>query len=738
MRASLGDLAQRYRRYLLMVANESLSPALRAKVGASDLVQETLLHFQEKFQQFDGTSEEELLAWLRRILYFRAIQVARRYGGTQARDVRRELSLAELQLGSGTPPVVDEAPTPCTSLLAKEQVSRLEQAIIALPGDAQRTIQLRNVDRRSFAEMGQILGCTTDAARKRWVRALAQLPHDSMTPNDEFDGRRGDRPGDTGAGAADDVLDALLEQFDTAWTTGGMFLPSSLDQELPRELRGELDELKTCIALLNQAARQGALTVFDQATGVAGATPNHQADTADNGFVGEWIGRFEIVRELGRGGYGIVFLAHDAEMARDVALKLPRPEALVSPQLRRRFLREAQAAGRLDHPHVLPVFEAGEDGGLCYLISPFCRGPSLSKWLSEQQDAVDARGGRHGGIVGRRSRPGAPVGSLASRYQARQRTARRVGHGTNRVRRVAGSAAFLFRAQIGRFRPGQAIGSGRSRHAHRRHQLGTPSYMAPELAAGLTQEAGPAADIYALGAVLYELLVGKPPHQGASDADTLRLTATVEPAPPRRLRPKLSRNLEAVVLKCLEKTPADRYATAGDLAADLRRFLAGEPTRARPPGVGRPRGNGCSGVRPSRACWDWRECWPRRLPSAARGTRHDWRTSTQPFCTVSMSKICKKPPPPAGKTPCRCRLRYWQNTATEPRRRTCTTSNGIGSTPPCTTSTSSYRRGTKRLTPSPFPPMELSWSRVARTVSSGSGIPTQECSSRRCPVIRRA
>ena len=157
-----------------MVANESLSPALRAKVGASDLVQETLLHFQEKFPRFDGASEEELLTWLRRILYYRALQVARRYGGTQARDVRRELSLSELAL-AGTPGVIDEAPTPFTTLLAKEQVNRLQAALASLAEDSRHVIQLRNLERRSFQEIGERFGCSTDAARKRWVRAVEQL-----------------------------------------------------------------------------------------------------------------------------------------------------------------------------------------------------------------------------------------------------------------------------------------------------------------------------------------------------------------------------------------------------------------------------------------------------------------------------------------------------------------------------------------------------------------------------------
>jgi RNA polymerase sigma-70 factor (ECF subfamily) len=158
-----------------MVANESLSPALRAKVGASDLVQETLLHFQEKFPRFDGTSEEELLTWLRRILYFRALQVARRFGGTQARDVRRELSFSEMALMGSTPGVADEAPTPFTTLLAKEQIARLQAALVSLSEDSRHIIQLRNLERHSFQEIGEQLGCSTDAARKRWVRAVAQL-----------------------------------------------------------------------------------------------------------------------------------------------------------------------------------------------------------------------------------------------------------------------------------------------------------------------------------------------------------------------------------------------------------------------------------------------------------------------------------------------------------------------------------------------------------------------------------
>jgi len=172
---SVGRLAQRYRRYLLHVARESLSPALRAKAGASDLVQETLLHAQERFERFEGTSEDELLAWLRRILYFRALDVARRYSTTAARDVQRELSLADLGGSRHAPPIVDSAPTPCTDLLAKEQLETLTAAVAELPEESQQLIRLRNVERCSFRDIGEIFGCSPDAARKRWVRALAQL-----------------------------------------------------------------------------------------------------------------------------------------------------------------------------------------------------------------------------------------------------------------------------------------------------------------------------------------------------------------------------------------------------------------------------------------------------------------------------------------------------------------------------------------------------------------------------------
>jgi RNA polymerase sigma-70 factor (ECF subfamily) len=170
---SLGELVARYRKYLLHVANLSLSPAIRAKVAPSDLVQETLLHVHRSFGTFRGESEEELLNWLRRLLYFRALHAARRFGGTASRDVRRELSLADGEFPSSG--LVDPAPTPCAGSMAREAIEELQAALAALPADARRIVLLRSVERQPFAEIGSELGCSADAARARWVRAIGQM-----------------------------------------------------------------------------------------------------------------------------------------------------------------------------------------------------------------------------------------------------------------------------------------------------------------------------------------------------------------------------------------------------------------------------------------------------------------------------------------------------------------------------------------------------------------------------------
>ena len=298
------------------------------------------------------------------------------------------------------------------------------------------------------------------------------------------------------------------------------------------------------------------------------------------------IGRFEIVRELGRGGFGVVFLAWDPVLEREVALKVPRPEALITAETRARFFREARAAAGLDHPHIVPVHDAGEAGPICYIASAYCPGVTLAGWLKQQSepvpfaraatlvtqlaDAVDYAHRR--GVVHRDLKP---LNILLAGVRGQE-------PGASKDNLTPDSS--ILTPKVTDFGLAKLISPEGPDLTRSEALLGTPSYMAPEQASGRNTQVGPAADVYALGTVLYELLTGRPPFRGESDVDTLVQVRTTEPVAPARLRPKTPRDLETICLKCLEKDPRKRFASAGDLKADLDRYLRGEPIRAWPVG----------------------------------------------------------------------------------------------------------------------------------------------------------
>ncbi|HEX5269736.1 MAG TPA: serine/threonine-protein kinase [Gemmataceae bacterium] len=278
---------------------------------------------------------------------------------------------------------------------------------------------------------------------------------------------------------------------------------------------------------------------------------------------------YEVLGELGRGGMGVVYQARQTKLGRVVALKMILSGAHAGGADLARFRTEGEAVARLQHPNIVQIFEVGEHDGLPYFSLEFCGGGSLEKKLAGTplppreaaalvEQLARAMGAAHKrGVVHRDLKPANVLLQEAQGLQS-------LGLGVPKITDF-GLAKKIDEA-------GQtATGS----------VMGTPSYMAPEQAGGKSAEVGPLADVYALGAILYECLTGRPPFKAATAMDTLMQVVADDPVPPSRLAPRTPRDMQTICLKCLRKEPHRRYAGADDLADDLGRFLGGEPITAR-------------------------------------------------------------------------------------------------------------------------------------------------------------
>ena len=339
-----------------------------------------------------------------------------------------------------------------------------------------------------------------------------------------------------GASASPDqeaLWESLLIAYDEALARGD---DPALDEGLvPPDLQPRLRALGACVSLLART-RQAAASL--PAASLPAATLPEARGSRETPLKAQ-IGRFELLRELGRGGQGVVFLAVDPRLRRLVALKMPRPEVLTTPERHRRFLREGRAASALAHPNLVPIFEVGDDGPFVYIAAAYCEGPALAKWLKEHPLAVafheaaalvallaDAMAHAHArGIIHRDIKPSNVLLAPAE-------------PGSLGAVELRGQPVVPCLTDFGLARltddDGEQTRTG--------VLLGTPSYMAPEQAAGRAVDVGPATDVYALGAVLYELLVGRPPFRGANDLETLRLVGEAELVTPSALRPHLPRD----------------------------------------------------------------------------------------------------------------------------------------------------------------------------------------------------
>jgi serine/threonine-protein kinase len=275
---------------------------------------------------------------------------------------------------------------------------------------------------------------------------------------------------------------------------------------------------------------------------------------------------YEVQSVLGHGGMGVVYQARHMRLGRTVAVKMLLAGAAATEEEKERFLREARAVAALRHPNIVAVHDVGEVHGRPFFTMEFVAGGGLAQKLAGTPqparqaaallvtlaDAVQVA--HQGGIVHRDLKPGNVLLDA---------------DGTPRVtdfglaRRLDGDRELTL--------------SGAP--------IGTPSYMAPEQARGDRAAIGPATDVYALGAILYEVLTGRPPFCLETSAATIQQVAVAEPVPPARLNPRAPRDLQTICLKCLTKEPKRRYPSAAALAEDLRRFERGEPIKARPVGV---------------------------------------------------------------------------------------------------------------------------------------------------------
>ena len=325
-------------------------------------------------------------------------------------------------------------------------------------------------------------------------------------------------------------------------------------------LRGDPPSLREAEGLDPETTESFQALVVSSTTRQPGETPSAVSAAAQL----KWpeVKGYEILGELGRGGMGVVYKACQLSLKRLVALKMVLA-GRHDPEELSRFRIEAEAAACLQHPNIVQVYEHGESNGEPYFSLEFVEGGSLDKKLA--------------------ATPQPP--QEAARIVIMLARALQYAHEKGIIHRDLKPGNVLVAAdgtlKISDFGLAKRLDddSGRTRSGA---IIGTPSYMAPEQAFGNIKALGPLVDVYALGAVLYAILTGRPPFRGTTHWETVEQVRTQEPVSPRRLQPRIPRDIETICLKCLQKDPPQRFSSAIDLAADLERFIDGRPIRSRP------------------------------------------------------------------------------------------------------------------------------------------------------------
>jgi serine/threonine-protein kinase len=324
---------------------------------------------------------------------------------------------------------------------------------------------------------------------------------------------------------------------------------------------------------LLEVLRESAATLTEshpfasQASSADEVTISTQGDESNDAtrraLAGRTFGQYFLLERIGAGGMGVVYKARQALLRREVAIKMISTGVHASAEERRRFRVEGEAVARLKHPNIIQVHEFNEHDGQLYLCMEYLEGGSLSDRLPSA---------------------GLPVREAAELVRTLA-GAVHAAHEQDIIHRDLKPGNVLLTAdgtpKISDFGLAKLLDAEETLTATDKI-LGTPNYMAPEQAEGRSKDVGPAADVYALGAILYHALTGRPPFKGANKLETFDQVRRLEPTPPRQMRKIIARDLEAISLQCLAKKPAHRYATAEALQQDLERWLQGKPTQARP------------------------------------------------------------------------------------------------------------------------------------------------------------
>ena len=336
-----------------------------------------------------------------------------------------------------------------------------------------------------------------------------------------------------------------------------------LDDYLERMHAGERPDREAL--LREQPELASALACLDVLEGFAPEDSEESIGSSlEATLAGRDFGPYELIEEIGRGGMGVVFKARQKALDRIVAVKMILASHLGSDEHLARFQAEAKAAARLRHPHIVPIHEVGQLHGQHFFAMEYVDGISLAQRLAQGPiDTLDA------------------VRLLTAVAGAVARL-----HEQGIVHRDLKPSNILLDADETPYVTDFGLAKvfeGDSGKTATGVIAGTPSYMSPEQAAGRAAEVGPTSDLYSLGAILYELLTGRPPFSESNPLETVLQVLSRDPTLPRRVNPRVPRELERICLKCLAKAPEDRYASAEALVADLEHFSKGEPLDARPP-----------------------------------------------------------------------------------------------------------------------------------------------------------